>query len=217
MTLWTGPLQVQVAPDEVWRALGYRAGSAPSRRVADLLANLWPHAVSLLQPRGGFRLVGLEQATGTGMPAPSAPTVLAVCTIGGELEEACARSQAAGETLHALLLDSIGSAAAEAAADALNTLICDEASRLGLATEPRESPGYGAWDIGCQPRLLGLLPASELGVSLTPGLMMRPRKTVSFAARLTDRPPRTGSRCDRCNLATCRHRRVDSPSKLETV
>ncbi|MCU0290754.1 MAG: hypothetical protein MUF10_02005 [Thermoanaerobaculaceae bacterium] len=217
MTLWTGPLQVQVAPDEVWRALGYRAGSVPSRRVADLLASLWPRAISLLQPRGGLRLVDLEQANGTGMPAPSAPTALAVCTIGGELEEACAGSQAAGETLHALLLDSIGSAAAEAAADALNALVCDEASRLGLATEPRESPGYGAWDIACQPRLLELLPAAELGVSLTPGLMMQPRKSVSFGVRLTDRPVQAGGRCARCNLTACRRRRLDPPSTLETV
>jgi cobalamin-dependent methionine synthase I len=142
---------------------------------------------------------------------------MAICTIGGELEEACARSQAAGETLPALLLDSIGSAAAEAAADALNALVCDEALRLGLGTEGRESPGYGAWDISFQPRLLELLPARELGVSLTPGLMMMPRKSVSFAVRLTDRPQQAGSRCDRCNLTTCRHRRVDSAMGLEPV
>jgi hypothetical protein len=209
MALWSGPLQVQIESGEVWRALGYRAGATPSRRVIDLLATLWPRAISLLEPRGAFRLVDSERAAQTGMPAPSAPTALALCTIGGELEGSCARSQATGETLHALLLDGIGSAAAEATADALNALVCVEASRLGLTTQPRESPGYGLWDISCQPRLLELLPARELGVSLTPGLMMAPRKSVSFAARLTDQPRTGGGRCERCNLASCGHRRIE--------
>jgi hypothetical protein len=207
--LWSGSLLVQVVPEEVWRALGYRTGVTPSRRVTELLETLWPPAISLLQPRGAFRLVDGELAAQIGMPAPPTPTAVALCTIGGDLEEACARSQTAGETLHALLLDSIGSAAAEAAADALNALICDEASRLGLATGPRESPGYGTWDISCQPRLLELLPAAELGVSLTPGLMMTPRKSVSFAVRLAEHPVKAGSRCERCNLVSCRHRRTE--------
>ena len=209
MDAWSGPLQVQVVPEEVWRALGYRTGATPSRRVTELLETLWPRAISLLQPRGAFRLVDGEHAAQIGMPAPSTPTAVAICTIGGELEGVCAGSQAAGEVLQALVLDSIGSAAAEAAADALNALICDEASRLGLATEPRESPGYGTWDVACQPRLLELLPAAALGVSLTPGLMMTPRKSVSFAVRLADHPVRGGSRCERCDLVSCRHRRTE--------
>lgn len=216
MASWSGPLRIQVERAEVWRALGYRTGVTPSRRVTELLETLWPRATSLLQPRGAFRLVDREQAAVTGMPAPSTLTAVAICTIGGELEDVCARSQAAGEVLQALLLDSIGSAAAEAAADALNALICDETSRLGLATEPRESPGYGTWDVACQPRLLELLPAAELDVSLTPGHMMRPRKSVSFAVRLVDRPVQAGTRCDRCNLTTCRHRRVAPPKAMET-
>lgn len=168
------------------------------------------------QPRGAFRVVDRELAAQTGMPAPSGRVAVGLCTIGAELEEACARCQATGEALQALLLDSIGSVAAEAAADALNALVCDEASRLGLGAEPRESPGYGTWDIACQPRLLELLPAGELGVSLTPGLMMRPRKSVSFAVRLTDQPQQVGSRCERCELTACRHRRIAPPQRLET-
>ena len=114
-----------------------------------------------------------------------------------------------GELLDALLLDAIGSAAAEAAADALNESLCEEARAEGLHAAPRVSPGYGAWDVAHQRALLALLPAAELGISLTSGQMMVPRKSVSFAVRFecAARPGAEATLCARCGMASCRHRR----------
>jgi hypothetical protein len=59
--------------------------------------------------------------------------------------------------------------------------------------------------------LLALLPAAELGITLTSGQMMIPRKSVSFAVSFEERAPdehRPGSACERCGLERCRHRLV---------
>jgi len=145
------------------------------------------------------------------MPEPGETVAVAVCTVGPELEEEEARLAAAGELLDALVLDAIGSAAAEAAADALNLEVCALAAERGLAAAPRVSPGYGDWDTACQPALLELLPIGDLGITLTSGAMMTPRKSVSFAVALgtdEDAARRAGSRCARCGLKDCRHRRT---------
>ncbi|MGV8039045.1 MAG: hypothetical protein AB2L07_02865 [Thermoanaerobaculaceae bacterium] len=206
MDPWLGPLAVDVPEDEVRRALGYGGHGRPSRAVAARLHALWPAAIGLLRPRGCCRPADAETARAAGLPNPEGPAVLALCTIGPELEAESARRQADGATLDALVLDSIGSAAAEAAADALNAVVCERLVPEGLHAAPRESPGYGDWPVTCQRELLALLPAAELGVVLSPGLMMIPRKSVSFAVRLVDRPLAATSQCERCGLLRCRHR-----------
>jgi hypothetical protein len=202
-------LEIDVAADEVYRYLGYRREGKRSARSEERLAELWPRALSQLRPRGAYRLVGDSDAGAAGMPEPAAVVGVAVCTIGRDLEDASAACSRRGELLDALLLDAIGSAAAEAAADALNLVLCTVAADAGAYAAPRVSPGYGAWDVAFQERLLALLPAAELGITLTTGQMMVPRKSVSFAVNFEKTPRgghRPGQACERCGLERCRHR-----------
>jgi hypothetical protein len=202
-------LEVVLEPDEARRYLGYPQGPQPQARGAHRLSELWPAALPLLAPRGAYALVSRAVAEETGMPEPGDSTAVAVVTIGPALEEEISSNASRGALLDALVLDAIGSAAAEAAADALNLELCAIARSRGLEATPRVSPGYGAWDTACQPRLLDLLPIDQLGIRLTSGAMMVPRKSVSFALRL-ERPgvalPHAPTRCDRCGLVRCRHR-----------
>ncbi len=202
-------LEVDVAQDEVYRYLGYRSGGRRSARSQERLAALWPDALGLLHPRGAHRVVERSAAAAAGMPDAGPEVGVAVCTIGPLLEEQSAAWAANGELLDAVLLDAIGSAAAEAAADSLNLALCTVAADAGVHAAPRVSPGYGSWDVSFQGRLLALLPAAELGIALTTGQMMVPRKSVSFAVSFEDRLPTghgAGSACERCGLERCRHR-----------
>ena len=135
---------------------------------------------------------------------------VAVCTLSSALEDESRRRGDRGEVLDAMILDAFGSAAAEAAADALNGEICVWAHARGWHPAPRVSPGYGAWDVRAQADLLALLPAKELGIRLTGGLMMVPRKSVSFAVPMTEAAPEEGagprSRCQRCGQERCPYR-----------
>jgi len=202
-------LEVDVTRDEVYRSLGYGNGGRRSEKAQARLEELWPQAVRLLKPRGAYCVVDGARVAAAGMPEPGPTVGVGLCTIGPALEGESAACANAGRLLDALLLDSIGSAAAEAAADALNLELCEVAGASGRFAAPRVSPGYGAWDVRFQKKLLALLPAAALGVTLTTGQMMVPRKSVSFAVSFEQEPQKghtAGSQCERCGLERCRHR-----------
>ena len=200
-------LTIEVTRREVDRRLGYRAGSPRRAQVQERLRALWEPACALLAPRGAFRIVEGAVALASGMPSPAPRVAVALCTIGPALENESSRLAGEGDLLGAVLLDAFGSAAAEAAAESLNERVREAARPLGLAAAPRISPGYGAWDVGGQGPLLGLLPAGALGVTLTPGSMMIPRKSVSFAANLVAGAVEAeGPACSRCGRTACEHR-----------
>ncbi|MDP7114425.1 MAG: vitamin B12 dependent-methionine synthase activation domain-containing protein [Myxococcota bacterium] len=207
------PLEVALRRRDVLRNLGYRGGAQPRERVGARLDDLWSTAEELLRPAGAHRLVDGAEAALAGMPEPGGRVGVAVCTIGGALEGESRRRADAGEMLDALLLDGMGSAAAEATADALDGVLCAALAAEGRHPAPRISPGYGRWDVSHQRDLLALLPAAALGIELTPGSMMVPRKSVSFAVRLLDGRPRASGgrraaeRCARCDLDDCAFRR----------
>ncbi len=202
-------LAIDVSRDEALRYLGASGGDTRPSRGAQRVDELWGEAGALLDPRGVWTLVDRATAAGTGMPEPGEQVAIAVCTIGPALEDAGAERAGRGRLLDALVFDAIGSAAAEAAADALNLLVCEAAAARRLDAAPRVSPGYGGWDTICQARLLALLPTSDIGIRLTSGSMMVPRKSVSFGISL-ELPgvgrAHSAEKCARCGLSHCRHR-----------
>ncbi len=200
-------LEIHLEAAEIHRWLGYRRGRTPRPRVARRLAELWDEACDLLSPRGAFRVVAGDTS---GVPRPTELVGLGVCTVGEALETEARRRGENGEILDSLLLDAVGTAAAEAAADALNRELCAWAGPRGHYLAPRVSPGYGRWELDGQPALLALLPAGELGIRLTDALMLVPHKSVSFAVRLSPQPPRRQRRgCRRCGLADCPYRQEE--------
>jgi cobalamin-dependent methionine synthase I len=110
--------------------------------------------------------------------------------------------------LAAVVLDAIGSAAAEATARYANERIDEMAAAVGLKTSCRASPGYGDWDVKEQKNLFELVPAERIGVTLTASSMMVPRKSVSFAVHIAEEPVRLRSEgsCRNCDLETCSYR-----------
>ena len=207
-------LAVRVSRRELLRALGYPRSREPAPRIAERIEALEGHASAFVDGRGGYRLVARPTAEAAGMPEPSAEVGLGLCTIGPRLEAEAQRLGDAGDALAALILDAYGSVAAEAAADELDRALCGAAAEQGLIPARRISPGYGRWALDGQRALLLALPARELGVELSAGMMMTPRKSVSFATRLTPaaaglgEAPR-GRRCAACTLDPCPYRIED--------
>ncbi len=204
-------LEIQVERAEVRRYLGYPRSARPRPKVERRFNEIWQEGHALVRPRGACRVVDGERMAATGMPRSTARVVVAVCTVSSALEDESRRRGERGEVLDAMLLDAFGSAAAEAAADALNGMICVWAHRLGWYPAPRISPGYGAWDVKAQAELLGLLPAADVGTRLTPTMMLVPHKSVSFAVRFPEKPPPAVSRahkCKHCGLLDCPFREV---------
>jgi cobalamin-dependent methionine synthase I len=134
---------------------------------------------------------------------------LGLCTIGDELENNASELSQKGDLARAVILDAIGSVAAESAADFINLQICEWCQKRGWGTSQRFSPGYGNWSLEGQKFIFSLLPAERIKVRLNQSCMMIPRKSVSFAIKIGEefRSLRKKRMCEICNLRGCPYRR----------
>ncbi len=134
---------------------------------------------------------------------------VAVGTIGAGLEKRVTGEFNRKESLRATLLDGIGSAAVDVLSEAACRLIREEASSRGYQSSSPVNPGMPGFPLSEQERLLVLIPAGEIGVRLSSGGMMVPRKSASLVigmgAQMSTWTP--AEVCARCHLAgTCRYR-----------
>ncbi|MFH1754391.1 MAG: hypothetical protein ABIA59_01695, partial [Candidatus Latescibacterota bacterium] len=143
--------------------------------------------------------------------------VLCLVTIGGQLEMSVDKHKQAGDLSRALILDTYGSAAAEAAADVAEGIIRAEIVNKGLTYSKRFSPGYGGWNVAEQGWVVPALEGDKLGVRLTQGLMMIPRKSITFAVTYGESPVslRDEDMCDVCDMVTCRFKRAGTNEKTK--
>jgi len=205
-------LDIIIRRDDVARLLGY-TGSAPPPRVTALLDQIENQAARLVDPACMYRhLAGSEAATSSFLRG-AGDVVLCLVTIGPRLEREVESLKDHGQLARALVLDAYGSAAAEAAAEAANAIIVREMETRGLSCSRRFSPGYGRWNVDEQRWVLPALDSRSIGVSLTEGCMMTPRKSVSFAVTVGVHPVelRSADLCDACGAADCTWR--DTPYK----
>ncbi len=138
---------------------------------------------------------------------------IAVCTVGSKLEKQVKRYLDASKPLRGLLLDGIGSAAVDSLSQEVCKLIRDEALSRGYQVSSPYSPGHPRFPITEQWPLFQLVPAGEIGVSLTASGLMVPRKSVSMVVALGEQVSvrERGEACALCNLSkTCQYKIVVS-------
>lgn len=202
---------VDVQMDEIARVLGYGFKGIPER-VAKIIDDIEKSAGDLLSTAYSYRLMKNEEFTHSDHLKCVSDIVLCLVTIGHRLENAVEEYKLAGDLSHAIILDTYGSAAAEAAADTAEADIRRRITGLGLKCSPRFSPGYGEWDVREQKWIVPALEGKTIGVYLTEGCMMAPRKSITFAVTYGEDVVelRDGHMCDRCDMEDCRFRRTDS-------
>ena len=134
---------------------------------------------------------------------------VAVCTIGPELEEQVAGHFAGGEPLRGLLLDGIGTAAVESLCSEACRIIGREAARCGYQAGSPVSPGSPRFPISQQWELFKMIPAEDIGVSLSESGLMVPRKSLSMVVGMGSEMVTwtQAESCAHCTLSqTCRYR-----------
>lgn len=209
-------LAVAIRRPDVLHFLGYPEGREPGGPLAARLDELLIEARVLADPRGTYRVLPVDDAADFWLePMEAERLVVGLVTIGTGIEDRASRMVHEGDTVGALLLDAMGSAAVEEAADRLGAIVAGVEIPRGDAAPSlscRISPGYGSWPLDAQTALFEHLPHAALGMSLRPSLLMEPRKSISFAMWLgADARPIAGlSGCERCLLTTCRYRRAGS-------
>ena len=133
--------------------------------------------------------------------------VVAVCSIGPGVEEAASNCFAEDPAV-AFALDAFGSAVVDLLGSAMCQRVDEQATAERLRTTVPLSPGLVGWPVASgQRQIFSLLDAASVGVRLTAGHMMVPKKSTSMAIGIGPDVEHAGESCDYCSMAaTCRYR-----------
>jgi hypothetical protein len=135
---------------------------------------------------------------------------LALCTIGGNLDDRVSACRQAGDEVRVVLLDGMGIAAVGELAEKAHELIAGVAKRRGWQASAPFQPGQLDWPLGDHQVFFDLLPAQQLGLSLDAQHLIVPSKSVSMAVGLGEEmlPLAMDRACKHCSLAEgCRFSR----------
>ncbi|MGA2112803.1 MAG: hypothetical protein ABSG98_11760 [Anaerolineales bacterium] len=207
-------LRGQGADPAVLRSRNPRLIDLAGRALAEGRSLLDPAVASLSLPVSSFRHEKLTLEGGGVLSGPliaqhmggSSEVVVMLCTVGERIEGAI---QEALETdpPFGLALDGLGNAAAEALATAASNRFEAEGEIHGMHPSLPLSPGMVGWPVEeGQTQVFRIVSANPLGIVLTSGGMMMPRKSISLVLGLGPHLQRAGRACDYCNLReTCRY------------
>jgi hypothetical protein len=218
-------IDFEIDRKQVYHYVGYESDDKPSARISSLIDEYIENAHQLLEPSYSYVVKDIERIQDSLVFIEDSITfesqviaqMLEECqkvavflvTIGDYLEEAICWLAEHKLILQALVLDSIGSAAAERVADFVQGKIREAASAQGLVISQRFSPGYCDWDIGQQKELFRIMKGDLVGIHLTEECLMLPRKSVSGIIGIG---PGNGNvenynPCKTCNKYDCLNRR----------
>ena len=108
--------------------------------------------------------------------SPDRQLVFMIVTIGDDLER---KSRSADEILDRWVYDMVGSELVDIVADHIEEGFKNENNANALEYSLRSSPGYCDWLLDGQQVIFTGLDAEKIGVTLTPHMLMIPRKTLS--------------------------------------
>ena len=199
-----------------WERLSLIDGS-PAQQLARQMDAAEKQLLDAVRPRGIYRVVERSQIHAEGVSIAKhlegcdQVAALAV-TSGSGIDDLIRRAQI-GNIAQAVVLDTGASVLAEQIADAAEETIrrklggqdtanCESAPSAQLWMTSRFSPGYGDLPLGYQRDLLTLTDAPrKIGLMLTSGNIMVPRKSITALIGLADHPV-TGrlASCNECVL-----------------
>ena len=202
----TIPLKVTLK--NVLAQLGYPQGPRLSPSLQEKVKLQMTETVQLVEPKGAYLKLEGEKQKGFELFSGVDGIVLALATIGGAVERRAGQLISTDQGAAGLIVDAIGTVAAEQTADFLERKIRQDFTNLGWNVSRRYAPGYCGWKIEAQRDIFNCLP-DTLGVKLTGGCLMIPEKSLTFACLLS----RTGDfsmikvkDCRQCNQQACSYR-----------
>ncbi|MBM3138299.1 MAG: hypothetical protein FJZ98_08950 [Chloroflexi bacterium] len=133
--------------------------------------------------------------------------VLAICTIGSDLENLSSKFMSTDMAL-AMALDGMANAAIDRLVECVFRDLTDKAESEGLGVSLPVSPGSHTWplEVG-QPFIFAALDPDPQMVRLTDHFLMLPRKSASFVLGVGPQVKRHGKTCDYCSkVDDCRFR-----------
>lgn len=215
--------------EEIAQYPGLRCRGLARSKSADLLRSHLKeiNSQSLFQPDFAYNIVPLEHISQGCMylpgnkvlPAPIAAhrlkrashVVLAVCTLGEEIDSAISQLFHRKKRFHAMIMEELSNYALFKLSGLLEERVTKEADGLGLMASGPLSPGDDGFELSAQQLIIDLAGAADIGVNLSSGQMMNPRHSVSILYGLGKQMPQWthAQNCEDCSSRErCKHRLV---------
>jgi hypothetical protein len=144
----------------------------------------------------------------------AAELMIAVCTAGPAIDRLIKAAQEQRQLFRMMILHDLGAWAVDMVRQELCHQLEQDLQQQGLRTSALLSPGESAWSVKDQAVIFSLLDASQIGVSLSPSMVMSPLKSLSLIMGTGPNPMGVegASNCDFCTLkerCNYRHKRAD--------
>ena len=124
-------------------------------------------------------------------------------TVGDRIEREVTEEFKKGGYVCSMILDAAATTAVEQAADEMEKVIAQEVAKQGLKKIWRYSPGYGDWSLTEQKKFFQITDAKEIGMRLSPMLMLMPRKSITAIIGLKNISAEKNSTQEKNSCAEC--------------
>ena len=192
---WIDIENVEITRKRVCRNLGYRTGHKLTARTRSLIDEYIEHAHNLIEPSYSYVIrdiegvrrscvfvegsIVFESKLISELLGQCSKVAVFIATIGSRLEEMVVQLAKEGLVLQSVVLDAIGSVAADNVAEFVQDMIKEIANKQGMVISRRYSPGYCDWTIRQQKAIFRIVDGDLAGVRLTKGCLMIPQKSIS--------------------------------------
>ena len=134
-------------------------------------------------------------------------------TVGDRIEREVTEEFKKGGYVCSMILDAAATTAVEQAADEMEKVIAQEVAKEGLKKIWRYSPGYGDWSLTEQKKFFQITDAKEIGMRLSPMLMLMPRKSITAIIGLKkvtgeEKISDKKNSCEDCDKIDCQARKI---------
>lgn len=196
--------------NEILMYLGHRGQEIPPEMECQI-RRCMAAVTEAAQPRLVWRRLPLEGGALPGLPlegndirellADCREVVLLAATLGPRVERLL-MSREVTDMADAVIMDACASAAVENVCDHFEFDLRDALKEEGLYLTDRFSPGYGDLPLKLQTGLCAALNTSRrIGLTVTPSLILVPRKSVTALLGISDRPQKLRKRgCEMCGM-----------------
>jgi hypothetical protein len=227
-------LKVQIKPDTVLKLQGYDGKREPPAGIREVITAQVNVAKKLAQPRAIYREIEIKAITNSTLRLAddtemhvgkkiatwwqgSTRLTIALCTVGGAVEEQVKALSQKGEHLAALTLDACGSLALGSILDQVNRYTCERATKEGIRAGPSLNPGYAEWPLTDQQLIFEIMPAHTIGIRLNEQCMMIPKQSATTCTGLgVSQNFEKFNRCYHCGVPKCPFRKLSKKPESDT-
>lgn len=134
-------------------------------------------------------------------------------TVGEKIEQEVTKEFKNGGYVCSMIMDAAATAAVEQAANEMEKVIAQEIAKDGYKKIWRYSPGYGDWSLNEQKDFFKISDAKEIGMRLSPMLMLMPRKSITAIIGLKkvtgdENISDKKNSCEDCDKTDCQARKI---------